>query len=105
MLNQAKPKYKLKYYLDMAHELEKAGAHILCIKDMGGLMKPAAATVLFKALREEIGIPVHFHTHDTSGISAATVLAAIDAGVDAIDAAMDALSGGTSQPCLSLIHI
>ena len=103
MLNQAKPKYKLKYYLDMAHELEKAGAHILCIKDMGGLMKPAAATVLFKALREEIGIPVHFHTHDTSGISAATVLAAIDAGVDAIDAAMDALSGGTSQPCLGSI--
>ena len=103
MLNEAKPKYKLKYYLDMAHELEKAGAHILCIKDMGGLMKPAAATVLFKALREEIGIPVHFHTHDTSGISAATVLAAVDAGVDAIDAAMDALSGGTSQPCLGSI--
>jgi len=103
MLDEAKPKYKLKYYLDMARELEKAGAHILCIKDMGGLMKPAAATVLFKTLREEVGIPVHFHTHDTSGISAATVLAAVDAGVDAVDAAMDAMSGGTSQPCIGSI--
>jgi len=103
MLNEGKPKYQLKYYLDMARELEKAGAHILCIKDMGGLMKPAAASVLFKALREEVGLPVHFHTHDTSGIAAATVLAAINAGVDAVDAAMDALSGNTSQPCLGSI--
>ena len=103
MLDDAKPKYKLKYYTDMAKELEKAGAHILCIKDMGGLMKPAAASVLFKTLREEVGIPVHFHTHDTSGISAATVLAAVHAGVDAVDAAMDAFSGGTSQPCLGSI--
>ncbi len=103
MLNEAKPKYQLKYYLDMAKDLEKAGAHILCIKDMAGLMKPAAASVLFKALREEVGLPVHFHTHDTSGISAATVLAAVDAGVDAVDAAMDAFSGGTSQPCLGSI--
>lgn len=103
MLDAARPKYQLKYYLDMAREIEKAGAHILCIKDMAGLMKPAAATVLFKALREEISLPVHFHTHDTSGISAATVLAAVDAGVDAIDAAMDALSGNTSQPCLGSI--
>ncbi len=103
MLNDAKPKYHLNYYLDMARQLEKAGAHILCIKDMGGLMKPAAAKVLFKALREEIGIPVHFHTHDTSGIAAATVLTAIEAGVDAVDAAMDALSGNTSQPCLGSI--
>ncbi len=103
MLDAARPKYQLKYYLDLAKELEKAGAHILCIKDMAGLMKPAAATVLFKALREETPLPVHFHTHDTSGISAATVLAAVDAGVDAIDAAMDALSGNTSQPCLGSI--
>ena len=103
MLNEAKPKYQLKYYLDMAKALEKAGAHILCIKDMGGLMKPAAARVLFKALHEEIGLPVHFHTHDTSGIAAATVLAAVESGVDAIDAAMDALSGSTSQPCLGSI--
>ena len=103
MLNEAKPKYQLKYYLDMARELEKAGAHILCIKDMGGLMKPAAARVLFKELRNEVGLPIHFHTHDTSGISAATVLAAVQSGVDAVDAAMDALSGNTSQPCLGSI--
>lgn len=103
MLDSSRPKYHLKYYLDLARELEKAGAHILCIKDMGGLMKPASATRLFTALREEISLPVHFHTHDTSGISAATVLAAVDAGVDAIDAAMDALSGNTSQPCLGSI--
>lgn len=100
MLDPARSKYNLKYYIDLAKELEKAGAHILCIKDMGGLMKPAAATVLFKALREEIGLPTHFHTHDTSGISAATTLAAVEGGVDAIDGAMDALSGLTSQPCL-----
>lgn len=103
MLDASRPKYQLKYYLDLARELEKAGAHILCIKDMGGLMKPAAATHLFKALREEVSLPLHFHTHDTSGISAATVLAAVAAGVDAIDAAMDSLSGGTSQPCLGSI--
>ncbi len=103
MLDAARPKYQLKYYLDLAKELEKAGAHILCIKDMGGLMKPAAATQLFKAMREEVSLPLHFHTHDTSGISAATVLAAVEAGVDAVDAAMDALSGNTSQPCLGSI--
>jgi len=103
MLDPARSKYDLKYYVSLAKELEKAGAHILCIKDMGGLMKPAAATELFKALRNEITLPTHFHTHDTSGISAATVLAAVDAGVDAIDAAMDALSGNTSQPCLGSI--
>lgn len=75
---------------------------------MAGLLKPAAARVLFKALREETDLPIHFHTHDTSGISAATVLAAVDAGVDAIDAAMDAFSGNTrslalvrlSRPCM-----
>ncbi len=103
MLDDAKPKYHLDYYLKMARELEKAGAHILCIKDMGGLMKPAAAKVLFSALRKETELPVHFHTHDTSGISAATVLTAIEAGVDAVDAAMDAFSGTTSQPCLGSI--
>ncbi len=103
MLDAKRPKYQLEYYLKLARELEKAGAHILCIKDMAGLMKPASATVLFKALREETELPVHFHTHDTSGISAATVLAAVDAGVDAVDAAMDAFSGNTSQPCLGSI--
>ncbi|MEZ5812328.1 MAG: pyruvate carboxylase [Rhizobiaceae bacterium] len=96
-------KYDLKYYTGLARELEAAGAHIIAVKDMAGLLKPAAASALFKALREETGLPIHFHTHDTSGISAATVLAAVEAGVDAIDAAMDALSGNTSQPCLGSI--
>ncbi|ULR44267.1 pyruvate carboxylase [Rhizobium sp. K102] len=103
ILNSARPKYDLKYYTDLAVELEKAGAHIIAVKDMAGLLKPAAAKVLFKALREATGLPIHFHTHDTSGIAAATVLAAVEAGVDAVDAAMDALSGNTSQPCLGSI--
>jgi pyruvate carboxylase len=103
ILNSARPKYDLKYYTDLAVELEKAGAHIIALKDMAGLLKPAAAKILFKALREATSLPIHFHTHDTSGISAATVLAAVDAGVDAVDAAMDALSGNTSQPCLGSI--
>ncbi len=96
-------KYDLKYYVRLAKELEAAGAHILGIKDMAGLLKPAAARVLVKTLREEVGLPIHLHTHDTSGISAATILAAVDAGVDAVDAAMDALSGATSQACLGSI--
>jgi pyruvate carboxylase len=103
ILNSARPKYDLKYYTNLAQELERAGAHIIAVKDMAGLLKPAAAKVLFKALREETGLPIHFHTHDTSGIAAATVLAAVDAGVDAVDAAMDAFSGNTSQPCLGSI--
>jgi len=100
LLNSSRPKYDLKYYVRMARELEKAGAHVLGLKDMAGLLKPAAARVLIKALKEEVGLPLHFHTHDTSGIAGATVLVAVDAGVDAVDAAMDAFSGGTSQPCL-----
>ncbi|KAB1082193.1 pyruvate carboxylase [Neorhizobium galegae] len=103
ILNSARPKYDLKYYTALAAELERAGAHMIALKDMAGLLKPAAATVLFKALREATDLPIHFHTHDTSGISAATVLAAVDAGVDVVDAAMDAFSGNTSQPCLGSI--
>ena len=103
ILNSARPKYDLKYYTDLARELTDAGAHIIALKDMAGLLKPAAATILIKALRDSTDLPIHFHTHDTSGISAATVLAAVDAGVDAVDAAMDALSGNTSQPCLGSI--
>ncbi len=103
ILDPARAKYDLKYYVALAKELEAAGAHIIALKDMAGLLKPAAATVLFKALREETDLPIHFHTHDTSGIAGATVLAAVDAGVDAVDAAMDALSGNTSQPCLGSI--
>jgi pyruvate carboxylase len=96
-------KYDLKYYVGMARELQAAGAHILGLKDMAGLLKPAQARVLIKALKDEVGLPIHFHTHDTSGLSAATVLAASDAGVDAVDVAMDAFSGGTSQPCMGSI--
>ncbi|HEX4240633.1 MAG TPA: pyruvate carboxylase [Steroidobacteraceae bacterium] len=96
-------KYDLKYYLGLARELEAMGAHVIGIKDMGGLCQPRAASILVKALKEEIGLPVHFHTHDTSGIAAASVLAAIDAGADAVDGAIDALSGLTSQPNLGSI--
>jgi pyruvate carboxylase len=103
LTDPARPKYDLAYYLDMARRLEAAGAHILGIKDMAGLCKPEAARLLVRALREEVGIPVHFHTHDTSGISAASVLAAAEAGVDAADAAMDPMSGLTSQPNLGSI--
>ena len=103
ILDPARAKYDLNYYVALAKELEKAGAHIIAVKDMAGLLKPGAARVLFKALREATDLPIHFHTHDTSGIAAATVLAAVDAGVDAVDAAMDALSGNTSQPCLGSI--
>ncbi len=103
ILNPDRAKYDLKYYVAMGKELEAAGAHVLGLKDMAGLLKPAAARALIKALKEEVGLPIHFHTHDTSGIAGATVLAAADAGVDAVDAAMDAFSGGTSQPCLGSI--
>ncbi|MER9304738.1 pyruvate carboxylase [Mesorhizobium sp. M0293] len=103
ILDPARAKYDLKYYVGLARELQAAGAHIIAVKDMAGLLKPSAARVLFKALREATDLPIHFHTHDTSGLSAATVLAAVDSGVDAIDAAMDSLSGNTSQPCLGSI--
>ncbi|WP_333825184.1 pyruvate carboxylase [Pinisolibacter sp.] len=103
ILDPDRSKYSLKYYVDLAKEMEKAGAHVLGVKDMAGLLKPAAAKALFAALRQEIAIPIHFHTHDTSGISAASVLAAVDAGVDAVDGAVDAFSGLTSQPCLGSI--
>ena len=90
-------KYSLKYYVEMGKELKAAGTHILGLKDMGGLVKPRAATTLVKALKEEVGLPIHFHTHDTAGIACASLLAAAEAGVDAVDCAMDALSGNTSQ--------
>ena len=103
ILNPDRAKYNLQYYVSMAKELEASGAHILGLKDMAGLLKPAAATTLIQTLKSEIGIPIHFHTHDTSGIAASTILAASEAGVDAVDTAMDAFSGGTSQPCLGSI--
>lgn len=103
LFDAARPKYNLKYYVEMAKRLEKSGAHILGIKDMAGICKPRAARELVKALKNEIGLPIHFHTHDTSGIAAASVLAAIEAGCDAVDGAMDAMSGLTSQPNLGAI--
>ena len=103
LLDPARSKYDLKYYISRGLELKAAGAHVLGLKDMAGLLKPSAAKVLVKALKQEVGLPIHFHTHDTSGSAAATILAACDAGVDAVDAAMDAFSGGTSQPCLGSI--
>ncbi|GAA0302765.1 pyruvate carboxylase [Rhodovulum strictum] len=103
ILDPNRAKYDLTYYVEMARQLKAAGCHVLGLKDMAGLLKPASASVLFKALKEEIGLPIHFHTHDTSGIAGATILAAAEAGVDAVDAAMDAFSGGTSQPCLGSI--
>ena len=103
VLDKSRPKYSLRYYTAMARQLEKLGAHFLAIKDMAGLCKPYAAYELVKALREEVALPVHFHTHDASGISAAAVLQAAEAGVDVADAAVAALSGGTSQPNLNSI--
>jgi pyruvate carboxylase len=103
LTDPARTKYDLKYYVKLAKDLKKAGAHILGIKDMAGLCKPDAARVLVKELKAATGLPIHFHTHDTSGISAASVLAAVEAGADGVDAAMDSLSGLTSQPNLSAI--
>ncbi|MEZ5725527.1 MAG: pyruvate carboxylase [Paracoccaceae bacterium] len=96
-------KYDLKYYISMGKELRDGGAHILGLKDMAGLLKPGAAGVLVKALKEEVGLPIHFHTHDTSGMGGASYLAAAAAGVDIVDGAMDALSGNTSQPTLGSV--
>ena len=98
LLDPNNTKYTLKYYLQLAKEIENAGAHILSIKDMAGLLKPYAATELVTALKSEINIPIHLHTHDTSSIQAATYLKAIEAGVDVIDVALGGLSGLTSQP-------
>jgi pyruvate carboxylase len=103
LFDPARQKYNLKYYVDMARQLEKAGAHIIGLKDMAGICRPAAARALVKALKEEVGLPIHFHTHDTSGGAVASVLAAVEAGVDAVDGAMDAMSGLTSQPSLGAI--
>ena len=101
--NPAKQKYSLDYYLDLACEYRDMGAHILGIKDMAGLLKPGAARLLITALKQEIDLPIHLHTHDTSGISAASVLAAVEAGADIVDAAIDGMSGLTSQPNMGAI--
>lgn len=98
ILNPKNTKYNLKYYTTLAKDIENAGAHILAIKDMAGLLKPYAAFELVSALKQELNIPVHLHTHDTSSIQSATYLKAIEAGVDVVDVALGGLSGLTSQP-------
>jgi pyruvate carboxylase len=103
ILDPKRDKYSLEYYVRMAKELERMGAHILAIKDMAGLCKPYAAEKLVKTLRQEVGIPIHFHTHDTSGLNAASVLKAAESGVHIADAAIASMSGQTSQPNLNSI--
>ena len=103
ILDETREKYNLKYYVNMAKELEKRGAHIICIKDMSSLLKPMAAHKLIRALKDEIQIPIHLHTHDTSGNGGATILMAAMAGVDIVDAAFNSMAGLTSQPALNSI--
>ncbi|MFV0515264.1 MAG: pyruvate carboxylase, partial [Jhaorihella sp.] len=103
ILDPDRAKYDLKYYVSMGDELRRAGAHVLGLKDMAGLLKPTAARALIKALKEEVGLPIHFHTHDTAGVAVATILAASEAGVDAVDCAMDSFSGNTSQATLGSV--
>ena len=98
ILDVKNTKYNLKYYINLAKEIENSGAHILGIKDMAGLLKPYAASELIMALKSEVNIPLHLHTHDTSSIQSATYLKAIEAGVDVVDVALSGLSGLTSQP-------
>src|SRR5205823_12596580 len=93
--------YSLKYYVDLAKELVRLGTHFLAIKDMAGLLKPYAAKKLVKALRAEVGVPIHFHTHDTAGGQIASYLMAAEEGVDVVDCAFAPLSGVTSQPSLN----
>jgi pyruvate carboxylase len=103
ILDERRDKFSLAYYVRLAKELERMGAHFLAIKDMAGLCRPYAALKLVKTLREEVGLPIHFHTHDTSGIAAASILRAADAGVNVVDLAIASMSGSTSQPNLNSI--
>ena len=103
ILDESREKYNLDYYVRMAKELEKRGSHILGIKDMSGLLKPMAAAKLIKTLKQEIGIPIHLHTHDTSGNGVAAILMAAQSGVDIVDAAFNSMSGLTSQPALNSV--
>lgn len=103
ILDSSRTKYDMKYYVNLAKDLEKMGAHILAIKDMAGLCKPEAARRLIKTLKQEVGIPIHFHTHDTAGVQAGAILNATDVDLDIADAAMAPMSGGTSQPNLNAI--
>lgn len=103
LTDPAEKLYTLDYYLGLAEQIVESGAHILAVKDMAGLLRPAAAKKLVTALRKEFDLPVHVHTHDTAGGQLATYLAAADAGADAVDGASAPMSGTTSQPSLSAI--
>jgi pyruvate carboxylase len=103
ILDPGRPKYSLKYYVGLAKDLEKMGANLLAIKDMAGICKPLAAQVLVRALKQEIGIPIHFHTHDCAGGQIAALLFAAEEGVDVVDAALGPFSGMTSQPNLNTL--
>ncbi|HIY22003.1 MAG TPA: pyruvate carboxylase [Candidatus Flavonifractor merdigallinarum] len=103
ILDPKRDKYTLQYYVNMAKELEKRGAHLLCIKDMSGLLKPYAAQKLVSTLKQEVGLPIHLHTHDTSGNQVAAYLMAAEAGVDIVDCAIDSMSSMTSQPSLNAV--
>ena len=104
ILDPERDKYTLDYYVNMAKELEKRGANTIAIKDMSGLLKPYAAAKLVKALKEEVGCPIHLHTHDTSGNAVATYLMAAEAGVDIVDCAISSMSSLTSQPSINSIQ-
>ena len=104
ILNPDRSKYDLNYYVTMAKELERAGANILGIKDMAGLLKPEAAYQLVSAIKNEVEIPVHLHTHDTSGNGVYMYARAIDAGVDIVDVAISSMAGMTSQPSANSLH-
>ncbi len=103
LLDASRPKYDLGYYVRMAKELEKRGANLIAIKDMSGLCKPYAADKLVKALREAVGLPIHFHTHDAGGMQAASILRAAEVGLDIADGAVASMSGLTSQPSLNAV--
>lgn len=102
--NPERKKYDLKYYTDLANELVKAGTHVLAIKDMAGLLKPKAATILIDAIRQKNpDVPIHIHTHDTAGVGVASMLACVESGADVVDVAVDSMSGMTSQPSMGAI--
>ena len=103
ILDSSRDKYTLKYYVDMAKKLEERGAHLLCIKDMSGLLKPYAAKKLVTALKNEVGLPIHLHSHDTSGNQVAAYLLASEAGVDIVDTAIDSMASMTSQPSMNAV--
>ena len=104
ILSDAHPKYQLAYYVDLAKQLVAAGADMIAIKDMAGLLKPQAATELIAALKDAVTVPIHLHTHDTTGNGIATYLAATNAGVDIVDVAQSSFSGTTSQPSLESLY-